>query len=74
MRVIVWETKDIKKFMDPVEQCNDLFLKGTFGNKALETDTHWRCRNVGSFNWRWKFPVTLPLHPEDDLDKERIKI
>lgn len=36
---------------------NDLFGRGGImrGNNYLETDTHWRCRNIGSFNWRWKF-------------------
>jgi len=66
MRVIVWQTKDVTVFMDQAELCNDLFLSGEYGEKTLETDTHWRCRNVGSFNWRWKFPIMLPLDEEDE--------
>ena len=55
---------------DEIEGCNDLFLKAILGGKSLETDTHWRCRDKGSFNWRWKFPITLPLDPDEDYGKD----
>lgn len=35
------------------------------GCEPQETDTHWRCyAGEGSWNWRLKFPVTLPMKPE----------
>lgn len=68
VRVIVWGTRDCV-FKDETTKCNDLFLTGKLGTgKTLETDTHWRCREKGSFNWRWKFPITLPINPDDDED------
>lgn len=73
LRVIVWGTRDCV-FKDALEGCNDLFLKGTLGPKTLETDTHWRCRAKGSFNWRWKFPVTLPLDVDDDYGGDILKL
>jgi hypothetical protein len=57
-------------FKDVVAKCNDLYLKGILGAKTLETDTHWRCREKGSFNWRLKFPLTLPLDPDEDYGKD----
>lgn len=31
------------------------------GQKPQSTDTHWRSENgLGSFNWRMKFPITIP--------------
>ncbi|CAI2384461.1 unnamed protein product [Moneuplotes crassus] len=65
IRVIVWGTKDVK-FLDTAEKCNDLYVKGIFGKKELETDTHWRCRGNGSFNWRWKYKTKFPF----DYDEE----
>ena len=59
---------------DNLEGCNDLFLKGTMGSKSLETDTHWRCRSKGSFNWRWKYPVTLPLDDDEDYGKDILSV
>ena len=65
LRVIVWGTKDVT-FKDSITDANDLYWKGTFGRSTLETDTHWRCRDVGSFNWRWKYKFTYPF----DYDEE----
>ncbi len=65
LRVIVWGTKDCV-FKDEATKCNDLFAKGILSGKELETDTHWRCRAKGSFNWRWKFPMKLPLDPDEE--------
>ena len=45
---------------------NDLYARGVLGELEEETDTHWRCRANGSFNWRWKFPMKLPLDKEDE--------
>eukprot|EP00743_Colponemidia_sp_Colp-15_P008352 GILK01009071.1.p1 GENE.GILK01009071.1~~GILK01009071.1.p1 ORF type:complete len:1605 (-),score=326.59 GILK01009071.1:77-4891(-) len=64
LRVIVWDTKQVK-YKDALSKMNDLYARGTFkaaGAKDLETDTHWRCqKGTGSFNWRWKIPIMLPL-------------
>lgn len=65
LRVIVWGTKDVK-FMDSMSDANDLYVKGKFGKNELETDTHWRCREKGSFNWRMKWKFTYPF----DYDEE----
>ena len=39
----------------------------------LETDTHWRCRQKGSFNWRIKHKIKLPFK-EDDYGADRYKV
>jgi hypothetical protein len=38
-----------------------------------ETDTHWRCRNKGSFNWRMKFDVRFPMR-DDDYGNDTVKV
>jgi hypothetical protein len=73
IRVIIWGTKDCV-FKDPATKCNDLYLVGIHGNKTLETDTHWRCRDKGSFNWRFKYNVMLPLDPDEDYGKDVITL
>lgn len=65
LRTIVWETRECV-FKDELEKCNDLFARG--GPSSLnfqETDTHWRCRAKGSFNWRMKFITNYPMLPEE---------
>jgi hypothetical protein len=69
LRVIVWGTTDVV-FKDEVTKCNDLYVVGILGNQKLETDTHWRCRTKGSFNYRFKYSVTLPLDVDDDYGKD----
>jgi hypothetical protein len=73
VRVIVWETKEVK-CKDVATSCNDLFVRGTIGNQVLETDTHWRCRVKGSFNWRWKYKMQLPLDPDEDFGKNILNV
>ena len=65
LRVIVWGTRDVV-FKDEATKCNDLYARGILGDNIFETDTHWRCREKGSFNWRWKFPLKLPFDPDED--------
>lgn len=62
--------------MDAAEACNDLYVKGKLGGmeEDYETDVHWRCRNKGSFNYRWKFPMKLPLDPDLDYGKDQLKL
>ena len=55
LRTIIWETKDCV-FKEELSKCNDLFSRGGPANQEFqETDTHWRCRAKGSFNWRMKW-------------------
>ena len=47
---------------------NDLY--GVFfmeNGEPQETDTHWRCYNGGGWNWRLKFPITLPMKPTSTI-------
>jgi hypothetical protein len=71
VRVIVWraETNILK---DTAEKCNDLFVTCNLGGSVQKsTDTHYRARNGGSFNWRMKFPVTYdPMKSFDDFEKD----
>ena len=70
LRVVVWQVKGARN-MDPITKQNDMYvlgrllcadLDGKVSTSRKQTDTHWRCKNgEGSFNWRWNFPVTLPL-------------
>lgn len=71
LRVIIWGTRDVV-FKDELTKCNDLFLIGILGDgkQQLETDTHWRCRKKGSFNWRFKFHMNLPLDPDEDYGSD----
>jgi len=73
LRAVVWETMDVA-FKDQTTKCNDLFCKGRIGSHELETDTHWRCRAKGSFNWRMKFPYSLPLNPQKDYGMDIFKV
>lgn len=73
MRVVIYGTEDVA-FSDETTQCNDLFLTGIYGSQKYETDTHWRCRKKGSFNWRWKIPMILPLDPDEDYGKDVLQL
>ena len=65
LRVIVWKTDDCV-FKNVEMESNDIFVRGVIGtSEPQETDTHWACRTVGSFNYRFKFPVFYPPKPED---------
>jgi len=73
LRAVIWETKAVA-FHDQVTKCNDLFVKGKLGHLEQETDTHWRCRAIGSFNWRMKFPVSLPFNAQKDYGMDVFKL
>jgi hypothetical protein len=70
LRVVVWRVREAKS-MDPLSDQNDLYivgrlvgvnLDGVVSTDRRQTDTHWRCKKgVGSFNWRWNFPLFVPL-------------
>eukprot|EP01016_Furgasonia_blochmanni_P049256 TRINITY_DN7455_c0_g1_i2.p1 TRINITY_DN7455_c0_g1~~TRINITY_DN7455_c0_g1_i2.p1 ORF type:complete len:1220 (-),score=269.58 TRINITY_DN7455_c0_g1_i2:385-4044(-) len=76
LRVVVWETMDCV-IKDETEGCNDTFVRGGPKNNPdawMETDTHYRCRAKGSFNWRMKFKLMLPFDPEEDYGAERFLV
>jgi hypothetical protein len=65
--VIVWSTIDVH--LEDRSELTDLFIKCRLGGAAAQeqsTDTHVRlpAGQKGSFNWRMKFPLKLPV-PED---------
>jgi len=59
LRVIIWETKEVT-FKD--KNMSDIFVAVyPEGQKPQMTDVHWRSENgQGLFNWRMKFPITVP--------------
>ena len=65
LRVIIWQCKQVT-IKDLMTQMNDLYVSGHLDcdNKKTakqQTDLHFRSRKgYGSFNWRMKFPITLP--------------
>jgi len=66
LRVIVWGTREVT-IKDTTTNQNDLFVTCAVsipGIKKQETDTHWRSKKgKGNFNWRIKFPISLPIKP-----------
>jgi len=65
LRTIIWETRNCV-FKNELAKCNDLFAKGGPASMDFqETDTHWRCRAKGSFNWRMKFKANFPMLSEE---------
>ena len=70
LRVIIWEARNCPH-MDEIVEMNDMYITGSMitsdengrlNEAKKETDTHWRAKEgVGSFNYRWKFPVGLPV-------------
>jgi len=59
MRVVIWDTKEVA-FKD--EKMSDIFCSCyPEGQDPQVTDTHWRSEDhTGIFNWRMKFPISLP--------------
>jgi hypothetical protein len=64
LRVIVWQCKEVT-IKDEITQQNDLYITGLLdspGQKKKRTDTHLRSKKgKGSFNWRMKYQVELPM-------------
>ena len=61
--MIVWSATDVPSG-DEFEDMNDLFIKCRLGSGGEQsTDTHLRlpAGQKGSFNWRMKFPLHLPV-------------
>jgi hypothetical protein len=63
VQAVIWETKDCV-YKDVVSKSNDMYVTGGILADVQTTDTHWFCRDVGSFNWRMKMPITLPLNTD----------
>ena len=42
-----------------------MYVRGGLGSDWNETDTHWRARAKATFNWRWKFPMSIPMGRDD---------
>jgi hypothetical protein len=61
LRVIVWKTA---KCVNKDEGSSDLYVSCQMDNNSASkqiTDTHWKSEDgTGNFNYRMKFPVTLP--------------
>ncbi|CAM9162703.1 unnamed protein product [Scytosiphon promiscuus] len=64
VRVVVWRSEDVVACND-FSGLRDLYCRmwmETDSKKKRDTDTHWRCKNgKGSWNYRLKFDVDLPL-------------
>ena len=65
LRLVVWKTRDVVADKGEFDQ-NDLYAECFMeGGKKQRTDTHWRAKNgKGSFNWRMKFPIMMPMKEE----------
>ena len=59
-RLIIWGTDDVANA--DIEGTSDIFIRAWVNEEEpKETDTHYRCQTgKGSFNWRMKWPVTIP--------------
>jgi hypothetical protein len=64
VRVICWKTENVRG--KGVASITDLYVRFWMeGQRHQETDTHWRCKSgKASWNYRVKFPVTLPIKPD----------
>ena len=72
-QVVVWRAQDVPA-NDPGGFV-DMYLRAFFLDRArevLKTDTHLRAEGGrGSFNWRFRFPVELPLPAVSPLTRAR---
>jgi len=70
VRLIVWKAKFQMRSIgaDMVTGMIDMYFKGKLAQQEIqETDTHLRINNgKGSWNWRMKFPVSLPAAVTDE--------
>ncbi len=63
--MIVWDC--FTYVLTEERDLGDIFIRGHVASQEpKETDTHWRCKGKGSFNWRWKFKVNYPPKPEEN--------
>eukprot|EP00937_MAST-01D_sp_MAST-1D-sp2_P005539 g5539.t1 len=61
VQMVLWKSRDVHA-MD-AGNMNDLYARAFMeGCTYQESDTHWRCyAGKGSWNWRFKFEVELPM-------------
>lgn len=63
LRVVIWGVRDMT-IKDTFTNQNDLYVTcqpSVAGLKTQETDTHYRSKGgKGNFNWRMKWPLSLP--------------
>lgn len=59
----MWRSEDVEDA--DIEGVSDLYVRAWVNqDKAMETDTHYRCQNGrGSWNWRLKFPLEIEETP-----------
>merc|ERR1719273_1503149 len=66
LRVIIWCVRDCA-IKDDITEQNDLYCTCICNIEGLDrqkTDTHYRSKKgIGNFNWRFKFPISLPVKP-----------
>jgi hypothetical protein len=68
LRIVVWSACDVP-LGDPFEEMNDLYIMCSLGgDKYKSTDTHLRLAagKTGHFNFRMKFPVSLPVSEDSE--------
>lgn len=75
LRAIVWETKDCP-YINELNESNHLYARGAVKRGELwqQTDTHWFSRAQGSFNWRWKWEIKLPVDQYKNYGEDRFEI
>ena len=73
MQIIVWKTKDCT-IKNAFTKSNDQFVRGVIKGEEQETDTHYFCRGEGSFNYRMKFPMTLPIDVKTDYGANILQV
>ncbi|CAK4152774.1 unnamed protein product [Aphanomyces euteiches] len=77
VRIVIYKAKDVVPG-DEFSEMSDLFVKcwmQSYAERAQYTDIHWRAKNgKASFNWRMKFDISLPIDPQNELDKGHLHV
>ena len=72
IRIVCWRSLDVPALENGV---SDMFVSFFMeGGRKQSTDTHWRCKSgKGSWNWRIKIPVELPMKTRE-LGRLRVQM
>jgi hypothetical protein len=73
IRIVCWRSLEVPAMSG---QFSDLFASFFMEGESTKysTDTHWRCKNgSGSWNWRIKIPVELPVKTRE-LGRLRVQM
>ena len=72
IRIVCWRSLDVPALENGV---SDMFVSFFMeGGRKQSTDTHWRCKSgKGSWNWRVKIPVELPMKTRE-LGRLRVQM